>query len=1167
MAVTADRVVVELEAKLDQYRRELAAGGRDFDRHMKNMRTQAGLTERATVKSFGVIGAAGGAMAASLRSSALALAGVAGATAGIRVLADFAQAMSTVRAVTGATETQFDALEKKARQLGATTRFSATQAAEGMLYLARAGFDTDQVLGSIEGTLRLAQAGNLDLGRAADIASNVLQGFRLEVTETARVVDVLALAANSSNTDVGQLGEAMKYAAPIAAGLKVGVEDTAAAVSALSDAGIQASMAGTGLRRVMIGLETQSKQGQKVLAKYGLTMEDISMRSTGSLANSLQRLADAGITTADAMTLFGLRGGPAFEVLQSSIPKVRELTAEYEAAGGTAERIAEVMDKNLNGALLQTKSRLQELILAMGEAGAEDSLIAALEGLSALLTLAAENADILSVAIVALTVRALLPMAAAMGGKVLAAAAGLRAQLVILNAIAGTSVTTLGSLAAVGGRLAFAFGPLSLAIGAAAAAYVVLARDARAGQQAIREARAELERTDSLLAGMKDVDAFLALRDGANLANPAIETTANWFAKILEDLREIQKISLVRQATDVQNQIRAIEAKQEQLQKRRSRETGGRDVGLGTAAAEAGGRAAPGQADSPYDKELAELEKARQKLEQKAAEIRTIVPELADRIAEGGAEAAKEYLQTVSGTVSRAGVLQEETKALESLAEQLAKARESGAEHSIRRLEEQIEIAETTIDLLKNTNLDPDTARAEARDLVRERRSGGDSDLDLQTRKALEEIRDGYRKTFETEREMVARIRDERLAAIEKAKIGQAEADDLREKANAVYLEQIAEIEAAELRADNESYQRRANQTAKEISLLEEIERARDEMLGRSLALLEREYEARRAAIEREIKDNERKQQALAALDEEYAARRQEHEDRVLGRGRHASSEVERLQAEQAEKLALLEEWYAENLDREQEYLARRIEINAEAEAEITRMRQEAAAAQLDAAEKGFGAAHDLAKKFAGQNKGITKALFLAEKAAALASAYVQMNLAVAKASAAAPPPANVPLITAARVTGMATIAGIAASAISGFKDGVVRLRGPGTTRSDSIPAWLSKDESVMTAEATRKNERLLRLMNDGVDVEGQLARINQPLNVNQSIIGGGARNVSVAGSSLIFNGPVDEGSIPALRALIDQRDREIEDRIRQVISRDRTRSTPRHERPRFFQD
>lgn len=1172
MAVTADRVVVELQAKLDQYRRELAAGDRDFDRHMKNMRTQAGLTERATVKSFGVIGAAGGAMAASLRSSALALAGVAGATAGIRVLADFAQAMSTVRAVTGATETQFDALEKKARQLGATTRFSATQAAEGMLYLARAGFDTDQVLGSIEGTLRLAQAGNLDLGRAADIASNVLQGFRLEVTETARVVDVLALAANSSNTDVGQLGEAMKYAAPIAAGLKVGVEDTAAAVSALSDAGIQASMAGTGLRRVMIGLETQSKQGQKVLAKYGLTMEDISMRSTGSLANSLQRLADAGITTADAMTLFGLRGGPAFEVLQSSIPKVRELTAEYEAAGGTAERIAEVMDKNLNGALLQTKSRLQELILAMGEAGAEDTLIAALEGLSALLTLAAENADILSVAIVALTVRALLPMAAAMGGKVLAAAAGLRAQLVILNAIAGTSVTTLGSLAAVGGRLAFAFGPLSLAIGAAAAAYVVLARNAREGREAMERARASIERMNKALQETADFSPFETLADEAAFANPVIERLRDALGDVADEIKRIGSLTLAQQAATILAEINEAKSALEDLEKQRAKALAGREAVSRYAAAETGGVGSlSGDGKTKFDKDIRDANAEIARLEARLRAMgKGIFGEggvnIAEALRKGGfEELAKQIEQRFTGVINT-GVIARELENIAALQSQLETAKEKGLDTAAARFEQQIEIAQETIRLLE-AGLDEGSAREVARETVQDRRSNDSGDLNQQTKRALEEIRDGYRKTFETEREMVARIRDERLAAIEKAKIGQAEADDLREKANAVYLEQIAEIEAAELRADNESYQRRANQTAKEISLLEEIERARDEMLGRSLALLEREYEARRAAIEREIKDNERKQQALAALDEEYAARRQEHEDRVLGRGRHASSEVERLQAEQAEKLALLEEWYAENLDREQEYLARRIEINAEAEAEITRMRQEAAAAQLDAAEKGFGAAHDLAKKFAGQNKGITKALFLAEKAAALASAYVQMNLAVAKASAAAPPPANVPLITAARVTGMATIAGIAASAISGFKDGVVRLRGPGTTRSDSIPAWLSKDESVMTAEATRKNERLLRLMNDGVDVEGQLARINQPLNVNQSIIGGGARNVSVAGSSLIFNGPVDEGSIPALRALIDQRDREIEDRIRQVIARDRTRSTPRHERPRFFQD
>src|SRR5690554_5207658 len=178
----------------------------------------------------------------------------------INLMADFGQEMSTVRAITGATDAQFEQLQNTARELGATTRFSASEAAAGIQFLARAGFEVDDILASIEGTLQLAQAGAMGLAEAADIASNVLTGFRLNAAETSRVVDVLALASNSSNTNVSQLGQAMSMVAPVAAGLGVSVEEASAAIGALSDAGIQSSRAGTGLRRVLSSLESPSSK-------------------------------------------------------------------------------------------------------------------------------------------------------------------------------------------------------------------------------------------------------------------------------------------------------------------------------------------------------------------------------------------------------------------------------------------------------------------------------------------------------------------------------------------------------------------------------------------------------------------------------------------------------------------------------------------------------------------------------------------------------------------------------------------------------------------------------------------------------------------------------------------------------------------------------------------
>jgi len=297
----------------------------------------------------------------------------AGITAGTRLLANFSQEMSTVAAIAQTTGQEFDDLQAKAIELGTNTRFTATQAAEGMTFLARAGFEADEVFETVESTLELAQAGALGLGEAADIASNALTAFRLETDQAGRVVDVLALAANSSNTTVRQLGDGLKLVAPIAAGVGVEIEETAAAIAALSNAGLQATLAGTGLRRVISELESPSAKTKRQLGDLGLETKDFRISSVG-LTAALQALAEAGVDTGLGLEIFGDRGGPAFEVLSNSIPDVIRFTESLNEADGTASRIAATMDDNLNGAILATKSALEGLVLGVGEAGATGAL-------------------------------------------------------------------------------------------------------------------------------------------------------------------------------------------------------------------------------------------------------------------------------------------------------------------------------------------------------------------------------------------------------------------------------------------------------------------------------------------------------------------------------------------------------------------------------------------------------------------------------------------------------------------------------------------------------------------------------------------------------------------------------------------------------------------------
>ena len=161
---------------------------------------------------------------------------------------NFEAGMNRVEAVSGATGEQFAALEQQAKDLGATTQFSASEAADAMGFLAQAGFEADEILGAMPGTLNLAAAANVDLATSADIASNVLSGYGLEVSELGHANDVLVATMTKTNTDLLQLGEAMKYAGPVASAAGVSFEGAAAAIGLMGNAGIQGSMAGTSLR-------------------------------------------------------------------------------------------------------------------------------------------------------------------------------------------------------------------------------------------------------------------------------------------------------------------------------------------------------------------------------------------------------------------------------------------------------------------------------------------------------------------------------------------------------------------------------------------------------------------------------------------------------------------------------------------------------------------------------------------------------------------------------------------------------------------------------------------------------------------------------------------------------------------------------------------------------
>lgn len=293
--------------------------------------------------------------------------------ASVMTVAKFDEAMSKVAAVSSATGGQLAKLREQAKELGATTQFSASEAAAGMEFLARAGFEVDEIYSAMPGMLNLAAAGALDLGRAADITSNIMSGFSMEASEAARVADVLAKTAASANTNVEQMGEAMKYVAPVAAGLGISLEETAAAIGILGDAGIQASMAGTTLRRGLLNLSAPTNRAAAVMKELGLQVFDAEgkMRPLREIIAQLEE-GMKGYTeqqkTAALSTLFGAEAVSGWmALLQRGSEDLANFTTELENSSGTSEEMAKIMMDNLSGALKELKSALEGAAIAFGE--------------------------------------------------------------------------------------------------------------------------------------------------------------------------------------------------------------------------------------------------------------------------------------------------------------------------------------------------------------------------------------------------------------------------------------------------------------------------------------------------------------------------------------------------------------------------------------------------------------------------------------------------------------------------------------------------------------------------------------------------------------------------------------------------------------------------------
>lgn len=311
-----------------------------------------------------------------------------------KTAATFEAAMSKVGAICRADDNDLAALTKKARELGETTQFTATQSAEAMSYLGMAGWDTKKIIAGMPGLLSLAAAGGTDLARTADIVSDNLTAFGLAAEQSTHMADVYATVITNTNTNVEMLGDTMKYAAPVAHAFGASMEETAALAGLMANSGIKASQAGTSLRAGFLRLAGPPKMASKAMEELGMSMNDI----TAEQKESAMALESLGIKLSDTngprkmsailtelrektaklgqeeklaamKSIFGQEAATGWlAVLNSGDKTFDELVTKLEKSGGAADEIAKKMQNNAQGAMTRFNSAVESAQISIGQA-------------------------------------------------------------------------------------------------------------------------------------------------------------------------------------------------------------------------------------------------------------------------------------------------------------------------------------------------------------------------------------------------------------------------------------------------------------------------------------------------------------------------------------------------------------------------------------------------------------------------------------------------------------------------------------------------------------------------------------------------------------------------------------------------------------------------------
>ncbi len=376
-----EREIKRLEVAYQRMARSGKASANDLSRAQVRLRQRITELRRETSVFHQQLGSLQGqwlAFSGVLAATGLTLGGLIGK------FVSFDDTMRKVGVVSGATAEQIDQMRATAKEMGASTRYSATEAAQGLEFLAMSGMSATDAIQALPPTLQLAAAGSMELGAAADILTNIMAGYGKRTSDLVRINDALVATFTGSNTTLQDLGVAFSYAGPVAKSAGMAFNETATMLGVLASGAYKGERGGTALRGALTLLLNPTADVTAVLGELGVSVHDSSGRLL-PFTEILHRLRNAGISTSQIMRMFGKVAGPAMAYLiEEGGTAIDTLREKVDHSGGTAQRVADEMEAGLGGALRALRSTAEGLALEFGESLAPVIMVVA-NGLTILL--------------------------------------------------------------------------------------------------------------------------------------------------------------------------------------------------------------------------------------------------------------------------------------------------------------------------------------------------------------------------------------------------------------------------------------------------------------------------------------------------------------------------------------------------------------------------------------------------------------------------------------------------------------------------------------------------------------------------------------------------------------------------------------------------------------